>query len=274
MATPNYFNFPSFLLSRFAFLGTHVVFLYWLSFLLNDPLNLGTNTLDFKQPAPPGTQCRRLIPENVSHDLMLFALWWGTHSLFARKAYKQAIGLWNHPLERPLFATIATIMWGINVIFWKPISDCSRWNPLTVPPQIWAASGTVILFAILLVVGFLWYLPDHVFGTGRYSHPPGSPPKHGIITGFPYGLVRHPAATGFLWAYWALPAYTENHIFLASLWTIFILVGTLVFEEGGLKGEDEFGKKYLQYKNEVWAFVPNVNYLKSVVGLGSPAKKD
>ncbi len=88
MATStSYFHLPSYLLSRFAFVGTHLVFLYWLNFLLNDPLNLGTNTLDFKPPAP-GPTCRSFIWDNFTHDLMLFGLWWGTHSIFARKAFK------------------------------------------------------------------------------------------------------------------------------------------------------------------------------------------
>lgn len=172
-----------------------------------------------------------------------------------------------------MFAAIATIMWGINVVFWKPISECSRWDPLAVPVRAWAVSGSIIALAVLLVVGFLWYLPDHVFGTSKYQYAPGTIPKGAIIKGFPYGLVRHPAATGFLWAYWALPAYTPNHIFLASLWTVFIVIGTLVFEEGGLKTEDELGKKYLQYRQDVSAFFPNLNYLKSLF-VRTPTKSD
>jgi len=263
----------SWLLSRIAFLATHVVFLYWLNFLLNDPLNLGTNTLDYKEIKEPG-KCKPIIQENVTYDLLLFAAWWGTHSLFARKSYKVAMGLWNHPLERPIFATVAAVMWGLNVVLWKPITDCVKWNPLTVPSHIWAISGTVIVLASLLVVGFLWYLPDHVFGTARYNYDAGKIPKGDINRGFPYGLVRHPAATGFLWMYWSLPAYTPNHLFLAGLWTVFIVVGTLVFEEGGLKGGDEFGKKYLEYRNEVNAFYPNLSAIRNFFGGGSHTKKN
>ncbi len=51
--------------------------------------------------------------------------------------------------------------------------------------------------------------------------------------------------------YWALPAYTYNHVLLASLWTVFILVGTLVLEEGGLRSQDEFGRAYSAYAREV-----------------------
>jgi len=267
MAEEKYFNTLSYLLSRFAFLGTHLVFVYWLSFLLNDPLNLGTNTLDVKVPQPAAT-CTPFIQENIVYDLGLFALWWGTHSFLARTFYKKAVGLVEHPIERPLFAAIATIAWGVNVLLWKPITDCERWYPLELPLSRWFVHGPIIGLAVVLVVGFLWLLPDHVFGTAKYQYPQGKFPHHSILGGFPYGLVRHPAASGFLWAYWALPAYTTNHIFLASLWTVFIVVGTLVFEEGGLKNDKTgFGKQYLAYRKNVPAFYPSVNGLLELFGL-------
>ncbi len=188
--------------------------------------------------------------------------------------FQDFVGLWEHPIERPLFATIATIVWGINVYSWKPISDCSAWDPLALPLIAWIIPGTIILLAVLLVVGFLWALPDHVFGTAKYQYRQGDFPKPSLINGFPYGLVRHPAATGFLWSYWALPAYTANHIFLASLWTVFILVGTLIFEEGGLKSDSEFGKYYAEYRKKVHAFVPNVNYFKQLFSSSAASSSD
>jgi len=269
--SPQQFHFLSYFLSRFAFVGTHLVFVYWLNFLLNDPLSLGGNTLDYKQ-IKDESKCQPVIKENVLFDLGLFALWWGSHSGFARDAYKKAVGLYESPVERPLFAALATVIWGINVHYWKPITDCERWYPLEVPVTTWIFSGVTIAIASVLLVGFLWVLPDHVFGTSKYKYAQGQAPKGEIIWGFPYGIVRHPAATAFLWSYWALPAYTPNHVFLATLWSIFIVVGTLVFEEGGLKGEGEFGKKYAAYRKEVPAFYPRVDGLKELFGLSS--KKD
>ena len=135
----------------------------------------------------------------------------------ARRVYKQALGLWHHPLERPLFAIAASITWWQQIYFWRPITDCSRLDIFAVPTAAWAITIPVLvrrtrlnltstdflskLFGTLLVVGLLWSLPDHVFGTGRYKFPPGHVPAPAkIIRNFPYGLVRHPAATGFLYA--------------------------------------------------------------------------
>lgn len=83
---------------------------------------------------------------------------------------------------------------------------------------------------------------------------------------------RHPAASGFLWIYWSLPSYTPNHLLLATLWTVFIVIGTLVFEEGGLRSSDEFGRNYEAYAKEVPALYPNLAYLASFF-TGGHAKK-
>jgi hypothetical protein len=97
---------------RFSYVFTHLVAVYWLNFLLNDPLNLGGNTLDVieKYPTlkllsfsfsfflffpfilptdilPPG-KCSSFIRENVEFDVLLFSLWIITHSGLARKKYK------------------------------------------------------------------------------------------------------------------------------------------------------------------------------------------
>lgn len=68
------------------------------------------------------------------------------------------------------------------------------------------------------------------------------------------------------WMYWAIPSYTPNHILLASLWTVFILVGTLIFEEGGLRGPSEFGKAYETYANQVSGLYPNAGCIFSMLG--------
>lgn len=189
------FNLLSYLLSRTSFIGTHLVFVYWLNYILNDPFNIGGNTLDVRQVKPEG-QCNPLILDNLYHDLLLFGLWWGTHSGFARLAYKKAVGLVEHPLERPLFATFAWILWGVNVHFWRPITDCQKWDPFNIPLPVWIVSGSIITLGSLLIVGLLWSLPDHVFGTSKYKYKQGEFPKGKIIIQFPYGLVRHPAAAG------------------------------------------------------------------------------
>ena len=52
----------------------------------------------------------------------------------------------------------------------------------------------------------------------------------------------------------------------ASLWSIFIVIGTLVFEEGGLRGTDEFGAKYAAYAKEVAPLWPSWYSIQSFLG--------
>jgi len=245
----------SWTLSRVAFLATHAVFAYWLNFLLNDPFGLGGATLDVRKTKPEG-QCQKLITDNLYWDLMLLFGWWFQHSIMARTAFKKAIGTYEHPIDRPIFATASWVVWFAQIHFWKPITDCQAWNPLTVSRNIWLVSGTIIALGALLIVGLLWSLPGHVFGTDHWTWTAGHRPHGPLIRSFPYGLVRHPAAAGFLWIYWVLPAYTPNHILIGAFWSVFIIVGTVLFEEGGLKGGDEFGVEYEKYSKEVHAFFP------------------
>jgi hypothetical protein len=127
----------SYVLSRASFVGAHVIFAYWLNFILNDPLNLGlTNTLDAREVLPAGT-CTPLNRENLLWDVGLFAVWWLQHSIMARKSYKLAVGLWQHPLERPLFAVAACVGWFATLHFWRPITNCQRFDIFAVPLYHW-----------------------------------------------------------------------------------------------------------------------------------------
>jgi len=211
-------------------------------------------TLDARKVKTEG--CTKIIYDNLYLDLALLSAWWLQHSIMARKVVKQAMGTWGHPIDRPIFATASWITWFVSIHFWKPITDCSRFEPLKVSPTVWIVSGSIIAFGALLIVGLLWSLPGHVFGTDHWKWDAGKQPHGKLIRRFPYGLVRHPAAAGFLWIYWVLPSYTPNHILLGAFWTLFIVVGTLFFEEGGLHTEDEFGKDYAIYSKEVNPFFP------------------
>jgi protein-S-isoprenylcysteine O-methyltransferase Ste14 len=252
------------------------VFVYWLMFVLNDPLELGFfNTLDSATKAVPCTTFdQSALIRNVASFVLI---WWLPHSGLARRVVKQAIGTWQSVYDRPLFAFIAPLSWLATLILWTPIDTCATPTPvLALPAWRLAIHGSVFAVWSVVLLGLFFLLPSHVFGTDRCKWASGKPPAvkggHAILTSFPYGVVRHPAAAAFLWYYWAvLPTHTANHWLLASLWTLFIVVGTLIFEEGGLRGADEFGDKYRAYARHVNAFYPSVWSLKKLVGLKVPS---
>jgi protein-S-isoprenylcysteine O-methyltransferase Ste14 len=277
-----YFHPISYALSRFAVAATLFDFIIFLTFILNDPFNLGSiapfqiPTLDFDEyHLKSRVTCSPVIRSHLMSNLFYFALWWGTHSGLARKVTKNALGLLGHPIEKPLFASIAAITWFIQMYTWQPISDCSRWDTRDTSIGSWIISGCIIALSCLLIAGTLWTHPDNMFGTEKYKYQQGKFPKQKLIKStFPFGLVRHPISTGMLWCIWALPSYTPSHILLASLWTAFIVISNLEFEERKFSQKTEVGREYAQYRKEVWAFLPTLKSALTVLGLRKYLEKE
>jgi len=260
----------AYVLSRVAFLATHAVFAYWLLFLANDPLSFGLPTIDAKQ-TKSSTTCESFNTGNALYNVVIFALvWWLPHSGLARQKVKKVLGLFDSPLDRPIFAVIAPFCWLFTLLLWKPVTDCKRLDLLAflnTPEGVRNVTIMLVIWslALVLMLGFFYLMPDHVFGTAKYKLVDNPSPKiHTILIGFPYAIVRHPAAAAFLWMYWSYVVLLNpsvNAILLSAVWSVFIVVGTLVFEEGGLK-KWEFGNDYLKYSAKVNAFWPSLWSLK------------
>lgn len=265
----NYY-WPSYYLSRFNFVLVHLfTVFYWAPFLTNNPLNFPfVNTLDAAQVLPPG-QCTQFDTEAAKSNFYLwFFVWWLSHSGLSRKVVKQALGLWEHPIDRPFFGLVACLAISTWTHFWRPVTNCSRWELFDTPLYLAVPAAAVIGFCFYLILGFFWALPDHVFGTSRHEvRKTPFVPK--LITAFPYGMVRHPAATGFLWMFWSIPSWTPNHIFYALCWSIFIIFGT-TWEENGIRASaGDFGPIYNKYADQVGMFFPKLRWF-----MGVPVKVD
>jgi len=264
----DYFHLGSYLLARIgSFALLHVNFVVMLLFLLNDPFNWGFNTIDAHEVR--GKDCQKFDVHSFFQNLGWFMVWWIQHSGMARKAFKQvsernvfhdvvqATGLWQHPLERPLFGTVSNIVLFNFLYRWRPITDCERWDIFHTSLTAWAISLPVIGLALFVILYFFYTFHDHVFGTARYKIPPGTTVEAKISNVFPYNMVRHPTAASFLYFFWVIPSYTPNHVYFATLWTLFILAGTS-FEEKGL--ESEFGHEYNAYRQRVGQYFPRMKW--------------
>ncbi|KAF4678012.1 hypothetical protein FOL47_006961 [Perkinsus chesapeaki] len=259
-------SFAAYLLSRFAFISVHFVYVYWLNFIMNDPFGIGGNTMDSREILP-ADQCTHFDPKAFVSNIGAFLIFSGTHSLLARTVVKRFLGLEDKLYERPLFAFLSPITWFLSIYGWTPISDCSRFDIFNIGLSQVLISGGIFLLANFYLLGLFYVMPDHVFGTSRYKYSEDQEHAPKLLTTFPYNLVRHPAASSFLWMYWALPAYTVNHLQLSALWSIYIIPATLLFEEGGLRGSTgEFGDAYDEYANEVHAFVPSKYSVAKILG--------
>ncbi|EER07505.1 conserved hypothetical protein [Perkinsus marinus ATCC 50983] len=256
----------AYLLSRSAFVGIHVVYLYWLNFIFNDPFGVGGNTMDAREILPYG-ECTHFDPGAFVANIGSFLIFSVPHSLLARTAVKKRLGLYNKPYERPLFAFMSPITWFLSIHTWTPFDNCARFDITNISAAQVLVFGGIFLLANLYLLGLLYTLPDHILGTSHYKYCEGEKHAHKLLTNFPYNLVRHPSSASFLWMYWALPAYTGNHLQLAALWTIYIIPATLLFEEGGLRGPTgEFGEAYEEYASKVNAFTPSKYSIATIFG--------
>jgi protein-S-isoprenylcysteine O-methyltransferase Ste14 len=257
-----------FAVSRVAFVNTHLVFVYWLLFITNDPFHTGlVNTIDVKSPAPQASCTPFDATAAWNNTFWFIALWWLPHSGLSRNRVKALFGSSpTNPLDRPVFAFIAPISWLATLLLWQPVSDCHSMDVLTLNPWALIPRAVIILVAVAELLGLFYLLPSHVFGTDRHTWLEKPPVSHDLIVAFPYALVRHPAAAAFLWLYWTIPSYNANHLLLAVQWSIFIIVGTL-WEEGGLTKEFAEDKIYLKYRARVSSFVPTVWSVKKSLGL-------
>lgn len=253
---------------------THIAVVYFLLFVTNNPLDLPyVTTIDAKVVLPEG-KCTSFDKHAfVNNFLWFFFGWWGTHSILARKRVKVALGLWATPLDRPVFAFIASNMWPLTLHTWRPITNCAKFNVLSLSSLAVAVSVTLVGAACFYILSLLYVLPAHVFGTSSHRFPPGTYAHSDIIVDYPYGLSRHPAAAGFSWIYFLLLSghffgyTTTNTVVLSSFWLLFILVGTLVFEEGGISAEGgEFPKQYAEYRKRVGFLVPTLYSIRRTLG--------
>jgi protein-S-isoprenylcysteine O-methyltransferase Ste14 len=237
-------------------------FIYFLLFLLNDPFQMGVPTIDTSLAQPAGL-CTVIDIRALFIDIALFTMVALQHSGIARPSFKRAIGLLHHPMDRPMFAILSIFTFVTLLYFWEPLSDCSRWSPLSTHPFIMFSSGTVSLFTLGTILVFFYLFPDHIFGVHKYKHKPGQKVKSNIIYRWPYNMVRHPTTSCFLYFFWlGIPSYTTNHVFFSAVMTSYIFFGTAM-EERDL--HREFGKEYALYCRQVGQYFPKLSWFKNLL---------
>ncbi|KAF4741305.1 hypothetical protein FOZ62_014843, partial [Perkinsus olseni] len=150
--------------------------------MLNDPLEVGWNTLDSLNTLSDA--------ECTSFDVLAYS----TNILVV----KEALGIADQPYERPPFAFMSPITSFLSSFYWKPVSNCRRFDPAALSLGHVALSGSISVIAAIYTTAALLALPDHIFGTERYKLKPDEKPEARLVTSFPYNLVRHPAGAGFL----------------------------------------------------------------------------
>lgn len=184
--------------------------------------------------------------------MALLLLFCGHHSLFARHAVKQWLAL-RVPAaaERSLYVLVATALLVLLMAGWAPI-----------PGRLWqvdAPAGRALLYGVhglgwVIVVAASFQI-DHwaLFGLRQGFGARGAAAGEGFRTPWMYRWSRHPMMFGFLLVLWAVPGMSVGQALLASLLTLYILVGTR-FEERDLLRL--FGAAYARYRERVPGLLP------------------
>ena len=192
----------------------------------------------------------------IAADLGLIALFGVQHSVMARRRFKEA---WTRivpePLERSIYVLTASLV--LILLFWF-------WHPI--PAPIWSAANPMLVYLLWGLFGLGWlivllstFLLNHfeLFGLQQVWHGgggrPAAPPE--FRTPLFYKRVRHPLYSGFVLAFWAIPAMTAGHLLLAAGMTIYILIA-IRHEERDLVRL--FGIQYQEYRRRAGMLLPKL----------------
>jgi methanethiol S-methyltransferase len=193
---------------------------------------------------------------SVTHDVILFSLFAGHHSAFARPRLKQWIVRVIPPeLERSLYTWIASLLF---------ILVCSWWDLVPGVFYILAGPWAVAAYTVQVVAIGLTMKSSAALGTldlagvsavlrarrgETITHVP-------LETGGVYGFVRHPLY--FAWALFvfATPAMTATRALFAVVSTAYLALA-IPWEERSLIST--FGDEYDAYRRRVrWRMIPGV----------------
>lgn len=193
-------------------------------------------------------------------DLALLAGFAVVHSLMARRPIKQQLALlWPQPLERALYSLIA----GAQIALL-----CALWRPL--PELVWSVSGELARGITWCLFGGGWWVVlaalaalggpgrSELFGlaqarAGAEGRPFLSAP---LVARGIYRHIRHPLYAGTILALWAAPDMSRGRLLLASVFTLYLVIG-LRFEERDL--ERERGESFRAYRDAVPGWLPRTS---------------
>lgn len=172
-------------------------------------------------------------------------------------------------LRTTLFTLIASLQLIAVFAFWSP-SHLLLWQW---PPKITILCTVFYVFSWLLLarsmfeaglssqIGFNGW--SAVFRRRKPSYP--TFPSQGL-----HAVSRHPIYLSFSLILWAAPRWTADHLFLASLWTLYCLAAPKLKE---LRYRARYGQQYTQYISQTPYLLPRMPALASIARITHPFRK-
>lgn len=191
-------------------------------------------------------------PAALAWDAGLCLVFFVQHSGMLRRPYRERVG---RVLPAPFHAAVFSIASGVALFLliglWQraPVLLALEGTPR------WALRGVFVLAGL----GFLWAVRSlgsfDTFGLRPLrAHINGTEPRAmPLAIRGPYRWVRHPLYSLFLVLLWACPDVTADRLLFNALFTLWIVLGTLLEERDLVR---QYGDPYRAYQRQVPMLVP------------------
>jgi methanethiol S-methyltransferase len=197
------------------------------------------------------------LVEGLLINTVLFGAFALHHSVLARDPIKAWVAhRVSPPLERPAYVWVASLLFVIVCLAWRPIAGTfyvipAPWSWLAGALQL--AGGIVTLDAARRIdLRVLAGLKPDPSLAGREPAPPDAE----LVAAGGYRLVRHPIYLGWVLLVWAASDMTMGRFVFAAISTAYLVVA-VPFEERSLRRR--FGSGYAAYAARVrWRIVPGL----------------
>ncbi|MBT1062331.1 DUF1295 domain-containing protein [Bowmanella sp. Y26] len=189
-------------------------------------------------------------------DIGLITLFGVQHSLMARAKFKRWLTQFiPEAAERATYMLMSGLVTAIAMYFWQSL-----------PGVIWQVQNQVAMGSIysLYVIGICYlllstFITNHFELMGLrqvylyFQQRPYTPLA--FTNKYMYRYSRHPMMLGMLILLWSVPTMSVTRLVLATLFTLYIVIG-LHFEERDLL--KQFGNTYRKYKQQIATFIPGI----------------
>lgn len=189
-------------------------------------------------------------------NVLLVTLFGLQHAVMARDWFKERLTRYlPEPMERSTFVLAASLVLGLIMWQWRPILEVA-WAVELPWLRVVLWCGFV---AGLVLVFYSSFLIDHfdLFGLRQawlyYQGKPYEPIS--FATRSLYEYVRHPMMVGIALTMWSVPLMSWGHLLLATLMSLYILVGTHMEERGLMR---KLGHDYCRYREVTPMLIPFV----------------
>lgn len=193
---------------------------------------------------------RERFGPHLAMDVLLFGVFAGHHSLFAREAVKRRLTRWvPAPLERSVYVWTASSLFFVVCLAWRPVPGGELYELMSW--RSWLMRG-VQASGVLLIARSAGVLDALELAGIRQVQGDGRASDFRIVG--PYRWVRHPLYLGWMLFVFSAPAMSVDRLAFAVISTVYLLVA-IPWEERSL--EASLADPYRAYKRQVrWRVVP------------------